>query len=143
MNKEELIRLQEDENQINQLTQQFFDLFTNTDNRVPDIRKIETLFLPQGLLINNTPGKAAVYDLNSFVEPREKILTDGTLTEFREKEVFHKTDIFGNIAQRSCDYEKSGILDGKAFRGSGKKLIQFVKLNNKWILSSVIWRDNT
>lgn len=133
--------MKDDRAAIDEITHQFFDLFTNTDNRRPKVRNIKNLFLSNGILINNTTEEPAIYDLESFIQPREEILTNGTLTNFVERETAHRTDIFGKIAQRNCDYEKSGELEGQPFTGKGKKLIQFVKLNNRWFLSSVVWYD--
>ena len=133
--------MRKDEDEIDEITSQFFDLFTNTNNRKLKIRTIKDFFLPNGILINNTNGEPEVYDLEGFICPREEILTNGTLTNFIEKETFHKTEIYGNIAQRKSDYIKSGELNEVSFIGEGKKLMQFVKVENKWFLSSVIWSD--
>ncbi len=141
MNQEHKSTVAKDESEIDEITTQFFDLFTNTDNRTPNIRNIETLFLANGLLINNTSAEPAIYDLESFIEPREEILTNGTLTNFIEEETSHKTEIYGNIAQRMCTYKKSGVLNGEPFTGEGRKLMQFIKVKNKWFLSAVLWSD--
>ena len=130
-----------DKREIDEITNHFFDLFTNTNNRIPNVRNIEKIFLPQGILINNTSDEPAIYDLESFIKPREELLTNGMLTNFIEHETFYQTEIFGNIAQRNCNYEKQGELNGEPFSGEGKKLMQFIKINNKWFLSAVIWSD--
>ena len=52
-----------DEKAIDKITNQFFDLFTNINNRKPTIRKIYELFLPNGLLINNTTSEPQIYNL--------------------------------------------------------------------------------
>ena len=61
------------------------------------------------MIISNTGAEPVIYDLDGFVVPREKILTDGTLTEFSEWEVAERTEIFGTIAHRSSEYRKSGF----------------------------------
>ncbi len=68
-----------------------------------------------------------IYDLDAFIEPRQKMLTDGTLTEFREWEVAERTEIFGSIAHRFSEYRKSGFHQGEWFEGSGHKTTQFVR----------------
>ena len=132
---------EKDKQEIDEIVNQFFDLFTNTNNRIPNLQKIKEIFLTNGILINNTSGEPEIYDLESFIEPRQKILSDGTLTNFEESETFNETEIYRNIARRTCNYEKSGILNGAPFKGEGKKLMQFVKLQEKWLLSSVLWSD--
>ncbi len=141
MKQEDEATRQTDEQAIDNIVHRFFDLFTNTNNTKPDVQKIRDLFLADGILINNTNEVPEVYDLDSFIRPREEILTNGTLTNFIEKESSHTTEIHGNIAQRTSDYVKSGERNDIAFKGQGKKLMQFVKVNDKWFLSSVLWSD--
>ena len=93
------------------------------------------------MIISNTNGKPDIYDLESFIAPRAIILNDGTLTNFREKEISHQTEIFGNIAHRFVLYEKSGQHNGVDFESKGLKTIQFVKVNDQWKMCSVAWSD--
>ena len=69
------------------------------------------------------------------------MLSDGTLTNFCEREIFQKTEIFRGVAQRFCLYEKSGELNGERFETKGMKTIQFIKANEEWKMSSVAWSD--
>lgn len=130
-----------DQQDIDTLTTQFFSLFTNKDGALPNVNAIKDIFIPEGIITNNAGENTVINDLDSFISPRKKILTDGTLTEFHEREVTQKTNIFGNIAQRFCLYEKSGKIDGKYFETKGMKTIQFVKVKNDWKMSSVAWSD--
>ena len=119
--------IKEDEIQITKIANEFFDLFTNTGNRIPNLEDIKKIFLSDGLIINNSFEEPSIYDLESFIRPRVEILTNGTLTNFKEQETHHKTEICGNIAQRKCNYKKSGELNGKPFEGEGLKLMQFIR----------------
>ncbi|MEZ4852033.1 MAG: DUF4440 domain-containing protein [Bacteroidia bacterium] len=130
-----------DKAEIDEIVRQFFDLFTNTGGKTPNLWNIKKIFLEDGLIINNTPEKPAIYNLESFIKPREEILTNGTLTNFEEWETDSKTEIYGNIAQRMCRYQKAGELHGEPFTGKGTKLMQFLKVGGQWRLSSVIWSD--
>lgn len=133
-NKEEL-------NEIDKLTTAFFDLFTNANGKIPDVKKIKDLFIATGMIISNTNGSPEIYNLAQFIIPREKMLNDETLINFCENEISHKTEIFGNIAHRFSLYQKSGKLNGVDFESKGVKTIQFVKVNNEWKMSSVAWSD--
>lgn len=133
----------EGEKQIDELIARFFDLFTNTDGRIPNLKEIFDLCIPEGMLISNTNGKPVVYNLQEFIAPREKMLTDGTLTDFSEFEITGKTKIFGNIAQRFSFYEKSGKMNNEPFTSRGMKTIQFVKIGQEWKISSVAWSDES
>ncbi len=98
----------QDRLEIGALTARFFELFTNKDGKVPNLKDIKSIFIPNGILISNTEHTPIIYDIDGFIKPREKMLTDGTLTNFCEREISHSTEIFGNIAQRFSLYEKSG-----------------------------------
>lgn len=130
-----------DRNEINKLTTTFFNLFTNTNGKVPNVKKIKDLFISDGMIISNTNGNPEIYNLEKFIIPREKVLTDGTLSDFLESEISHKTEIFGNVAHRFSLYEKSGKLNGIYFESKGVKTIQFIKVNEEWKMSSVAWSD--
>jgi len=127
--------------EIDRLTKRFFGLFTNTKGKTPNVNDIKDIFVSKGMLINNTEDTPEVFDLKKFIEPRQKMLTDGTLTNFIEREIFAKTEIFEKIAQRFSLYEKSGKLNGEYFTTKGMKTIQFIKVNNEWKMSSVAWCD--
>lgn len=126
---------------IDKITAQFFDLFTNADNKIPNVHGIKAFFIPNGILINNTEEQSVIYDIESFIKPREEILTNGILQDFREWELTSETVIHRNIAHRVCQYKKQGTLNGNRFEGKGHKMIQFIKVNEKWTMSSVIWSD--
>ncbi|WP_385624823.1 GNAT family protein (plasmid) [Streptomyces sp. P8-A8] len=130
--------------ELDRLTHTLFGAFTNTGGSRPGLGAVREVFIPQGTIIANTGGTDAgpvVYDLDSFIAPREKMLTDGTLTEFSEWEVAERTEVFGSIAHRFSEYRKSGIRDGERFEGSGRKTIQFVRTPTGWRMSSMAWED--
>lgn len=130
--------------ELDRLTHTLFGAFTNTGGGKPDLGAVREVFIPQGTIIANTGGTDAgpvVYDLDSFIAPREKMLTDGTLTEFSEWEVAERTEVYGTIAHRFSEYRKSGVRDGERFEGSGRKTIQFVRTPTGWRMSSMAWED--
>ncbi len=130
-----------DKLQINEISKSFFELFSNTNNRKPDINLLKNICIRDIAIISKVDDKHTVYNLNSFIEPRQKMLTDGTLTEFEESEINDQTKICNNIAQRYSEYLKNGILEGKLFKKKGHKFFQFIKINEEWKISSVIWED--
>lgn len=127
--------------ELDQLMRAFLSAFTNTGGSRPNVEVVREVFIPQGMIIKNVGGEPVIYDLDAFVEPREKILTDGTLTEFSEWEVAERTEIFGSIAHRFSEYRKSGFLNGEWFEGTGRKTIQFVLTPVGWRMSSMAWDD--
>ncbi len=126
---------------IDELTSTFFGLFSNKDRNKVDLSAIYQLFIPEGLIIKNVSSEPEIYNLHQFIEPREKMLNEGLLVDFKEEELSERTEIFGNIAHRFCLYFKSGVMSGEAFETRGMKTIQFVKTPNGWKMSSVAWDD--
>ncbi|MDP9019184.1 MAG: DUF4440 domain-containing protein [Candidatus Eremiobacteraeota bacterium] len=126
---------------IDALTRDFFNLFTSGQDGKADLSAITRLFIPEGLIVKSVGEVTQAYTLAQFVEPREKLLNDGTLLEFREEEISERTEIAGNIAQRLSVYKKSGILAGEHFESQGVKTLQFVKTPEGWRLSALAWDD--
>jgi len=127
--------------ELDELMRAFLGAFTNTGGGRPNVQIIREVFIPQGMIISNVGAEPVIYDLDAFIAPREKILTDGTLTEFSEWEVAERTEIFGSIAHRFSHYRKSGFHDGQWFEGSGHKTSQFVRTPTGWKISSLAWDD--
>ena len=126
---------------IDNLTKIFYNVFTNSNQRQPDWNLLFTLCIPEIIIIKKSGTTEIVYSLQSFIEPRQAILSDGTLTEFNESETEYETKIFGNVAQRCSKYKKNGYLNGTYFNGHGVKLFQFIKTNSGWRISSIVWED--
>jgi RimJ/RimL family protein N-acetyltransferase len=133
--------LDKDKFYISEITNRFFDSFTNKDSSTPKLDTLKSICIPDVRIVN-VKGSEVIYNLNSFLEPRKRILTDGTLVEFEEKEIYQNTNIIENIAHRHSKYEKSGILNGKKFKQTGHKLFQFIKTNKDWKIKSVLWKDD-
>lgn len=130
-----------DQAEIDRLMGLFMASFTNTGGRHPDLEIIRELFVPEGRIISNTGNDPVIMDLDAFVEPRQKMLTDGTLTEFSEWEVSQRTEIFGSVAHRFTEYRKSGVRSGEHFEGHGHKTTQFLRTPAGWRMSSMAWDD--
>ena len=126
---------------ISEITKRFFDSFTNKESSTPKLDTLKSICIPEVRIVS-IDGSEVIYNLDSFLEPRKKMLTDGTLVQFEEKEVYEKTNIIQNIAHRHSKYEKTGILNGKKFEQTGHKLFQFIKTNQDWKIKSVIWEDD-
>ncbi|MEV7525307.1 DUF4440 domain-containing protein [Streptomyces sp. NPDC091371] len=126
--------------EIDALTAEFFGAFDNRGGKAADVARIRRLLLPGGVIVSTGPEFAA-YTVEEFIEPRERLLAEGRLTEFSEWETSERTDIAGDIASRFGEYRKSGILDGEPFEGGGTKTIQFVRTEEGWRISAFAWYD--
>ena len=125
------------EREIDEIVGAFFRLFTNRDGALPNLRGVFDLCIPEAVICKPPD----VMSLESFIAPRQELLTNGTLTDFQEIETASRTSIFGNIAQRSCTYSKSGVLDGVPFETRGVKVFQFIKTSLGWRITAVSWDD--
>lgn len=126
---------------IDELTKRFYALFTNRGDAVPNVAGIHDLFIPEGVIVRTCGEEPVAYDVIGFIEPRERLLRDGELVEFEEREVREQTSIVGYIAQRLSEYRKTGILRGERFEGRGIKTMQFVRAHGEWKMSAVAWDD--
>ena len=138
-----LYTVEVDQLSLNLLAQDFFGIFNNVNGHQPDWEKMNQTCLQETILIRKTGLEEEIYDLQSFMNPRRKILSDGTLQEFREWETSAETKISGNMAQRFSKYEKSGALNGTPFKASGNKIFQFIKTREGWRITAVVWEDVT
>lgn len=131
----------QDQQAIDALVADFFGVFDNRDGRRPDLRRLEHLLIPEAVIVKNSGSTPEVYGVRSFIEPREKLLTDGSLVDFAEVEISGETAIVGNIASRRSLYRKSGVLHGQRFETRGVKFLLLVRTPSGWRISTVIWDD--
>ncbi|MEU7257200.1 DUF4440 domain-containing protein [Streptomyces rimosus] len=129
-----------DKAQIDALTAEFFGAFDNRGGRTPDVAVIRRLMLPEGVIVVTGP-QFTVYSVEAFIEPRQRLLTEGRLVEFSEWETSERTEIAGDIASRFGTYRKSGFLDGAPYEGEGSKSFQFVRTPEGWRISAFAWYD--
>lgn len=130
-----------DKSGIDRVTAAFYDAFTNRDGVAPNVDSLYDLFLPQAIVTKNTGTIPEVYDPAGFVEPRRALLTSGELLEFCEEEVFERTEILGNVAQRFSLYVKSWRAQDRTHEGRGVKTLQFVRTPEGWKIASLAWDD--
>ncbi|MEV5122409.1 DUF4440 domain-containing protein [Streptomyces decoyicus] len=127
--------------EIDVVTAEFFEAFDNRGGKAADVARIRRLVLPGGVIVKAGP-EFTVYTVDEFIEPRERLLTDGRLVEFSEWETSERTEIAGDIASRFSEYRKSGTLDGEPFEGGGTKTIQFVRTSEGWRIAALAWYDH-
>ena len=127
---------------IDKVIEQFFSVFDNRHNKQPDTQLFNALFVNQGIIIKHEADHYQHFTPQQFIEPRVVLLTDGRLVDFHEYEVYEKTDIIGNIAQRKCSYRKKGQLNGQPFDAIGSKIFQLINDKSQWKICSMIWDDS-
>ena len=130
-----------DRQTIDVLVRAFFGLFSNRGGVRPDLRAIFELCIPEAIISKCVAPTPEVMSLESFIAPREVLLSNGTLTDFEERETAHHTQVFGNVAVRACTYAKSGVFNGVPFDARGAKVFQFIRGSRGWRISAVAWDD--
>ena len=126
---------------IAELVRTFFGAFVSGVESTARLDALRGIFLPGAVIVRAGGGEPVVYGVESFIAPRQALLSGGTLSEFREWELDGRTEIFGDIAQHFCGYAKAGVQDGTPFTGRGMKSVQFVRTGAGWRISAVAWDD--
>lgn len=145
VNEGDVLRVYEisaDDLELQQLVSAFYDLFTNVDGKKPQLQAIHSLCIPGAVIIKQEKQQQTVYNLETFIAPREKILLDGTLTGFSESEIAAETKRVNETAQRFSRYKKSGVMNGVPFQGQGTKLLHFVNTGSGWRIAALLWEDD-
>ncbi len=128
-------------NELDRLTQEFFQSVSFTPGSTPDYQHIHALFVDEGLLIKNVTSIPEISTVSQFIAPRDESVRLGELTEFQESELSENTQIFGNVAHRFSAYRKSGTLKGSPFSARGMISTQFIHTQHGWRVSSMAWDD--
>ena len=124
-----------------EIARTFFAAFTSGPDSVARLDALRAVFLPGAVIVRTCGGEPAVYDVDSFIAPRQALLASDTLVDFREWELRGHTEVFGDIAQHFCSYAKAGVQDGTPFTARGMKTLQFVRTSAGWRISAAAWDD--
>ena len=134
-------RVAADRAAIADIVRAFFAAFTSGPDSAARLDALRQAFLPEAVIVRACGGEPAVYGVDSFIAPRQALLSGGALVDFREWELSGRTELFGDIAQHLCSYAKSGVQDGTPFSARGMKTLQFVRTSAGWRISAAAWDD--
>ncbi|MEP6989578.1 MAG: DUF4440 domain-containing protein [bacterium] len=126
---------------IDALIAAFYAAFDNRGTRAPATAALRAMFAPGGRITRVAPGHIDSWSIEEFIAPRAAMLTDGTLTDFTEWETEGATTVFRNIASRQSHYRKVGTMNGAPYFGGGQKFIQLIRIDTRWMITSVLWED--
>ncbi|MCW2525868.1 MAG: hypothetical protein JWM76_728 [Pseudonocardiales bacterium] len=130
-----------DQEAIADLVRTFFAAFTSGPDCADRLDALRAVFLPEAVIVRTGGGEPAVYTVDSFIAPRQALLTSGVLVNFREWDLNGTTRIFGDIAQHFGSYGKAGVQDGTPFTARGMKTLQFIRTGDGWRISAAAWDD--
>jgi hypothetical protein len=128
---------------IDELVVRFFSVFDNRNGAKPRLADLTACFAEKASVARHSDAGAELSTVVEFAGPRIDLLCQGTLIDFHEWEVSSTTQIFDGIATRTSRYSKAGLLNGKAYRGSGTKCFHFVNLGAGWGITSLVWVDDS
>jgi acyl carrier protein phosphodiesterase len=80
--------------------------------------------------------------LQSFIAPRQALLSSGQWLDFQERELDEVTTVFSDIAQRESRYRKRWRQAGAEFTVTGHKFFQLMRTVEGWKITSVLWQDD-
>ena len=130
-----------DREAIADLVRAFFAAFTSGPDAAARLDRLRSLFLPEAVIVATCGREPTVYGVDSFIAPRQALLSGGSLVDFHEWELTGHTEIFGDIAQHFGSYAKAGVQDGTPFTGRGMKTMQLVRTSAGWRISAAAWDD--
>jgi hypothetical protein len=130
-----------DHDEIAELIRVFFAAFASGAGVATRLDGLREVLLPSAVIVMTCGGEPTVYDVDGFIEPREALLSTGRLEGFREWELPGRTQVFGDIGQHFCAYEKSWLEGGVHHGARGMKAFQLVRTGEGWRISAVAWDD--
>lgn len=130
-----------DVSEVLSVVRTFFAAFESGEGADERLAALRAVMLPEAVVVRTCGQTPAVYDVDTFIEPRRALLTDGTLVDFSERAVQGRVDVFGDIAHWFGSYEKDGLLRGEPGAGQGMKSVQLVRTDAGWRVSAAAWDD--
>jgi hypothetical protein len=106
-----------------------------------DIASLKSMFYGNGILINNSFSKPVAFTVEAFVNALTAQVADHAVKQFIQREIFSKTEVFGKVAQRVSGYEYTFADYGATNLPRGINYIQYIKVDGKWKITSMVWID--
>ncbi len=132
-----------DREAIDALTRKLYDTICFREGTAPNIESLRGIFIAKGQMINTDPEIPVIMTVDDFIEAFNEARTTGGLTSFDEKEISHKTEMFGRIAHRFSTYEARFDPESAEPVAVGINSIQFVKTEEDWKVAAMCWYDQT
>ena len=126
---------------IDFVTEDFYESLSFQDGELPDFETFRDLFYGEGLLINNSYGQPLLFNSTSYSQQLETQIAEEKVTQFMQRELYSKTEIFGKVAQRLSVYEYSFADYQVKDIPKGINYIQFILTEDTWKITSVAWCD--
>lgn len=130
---------------IDNLIETLYGVISGEKNEARDWELFRFLFTPEAKLIPSVKNKEGVYEVRymtpeNYIEAAGKWLMENG---FYEKEIFRKTETFGNITHIFSTYEsfKSKLDTAPFMRGINS--IQLLDDGERWWIVNIYWTQET
>jgi len=128
---------------INDLTYNLYKSICFEIDGIPPVENLRGILLPSANMIRNDDGNTEIMTVEDFIKSYRERIADGTIKSFYEGELHQITEILGTIAHRFSTYETKFDLTKNEPFSIGINSIQYVKINGKWKISSIVWNNQT
>lgn len=129
--------------QIEELTAELYKSICFAIGGNPPVENLRDILLPTANMIRNDGENPEIMTVEDFIFSYRERINDGTIKSFCEGELNEVTEIFGSIAHRFSTYETKFDLTLEKPFSIGINSIQYVKINGKWFISSIVWNNQT
>lgn len=129
--------------QLDKLTSKIYSSICFKEGKKPALDKLKDIFIKEGRLINNNPKNPVIMTVEQYITIFNTQIEQGIIKEFFEEEIAHRTEVFGKLAHRFSTYKTIFRMHGVEVRNIGINAIQFVRIDNKWLISGMTWNDET
>lgn len=130
-----------DHDEVRTILDMFFSAFVSGPRAHECGQVLREVMLPTAVVVRTCGGEPMSYTVEEFIAPRIELLTSGAVEDFREWVTDVRVDLFGDIAQAWCGYDKSWRQATEDHHGRGMKSIQLVRNGRGWRISAVAWDD--
>jgi hypothetical protein len=131
--------LDHDKRQIDSCIKNLYRFLSYTNGKTENVDSLSSLFIPDGKLTANFGDQPKTWSVQQFIEFVKDGYTKQSITDREEIELFEKTEIFGKISQRISTYKINFLINEKIEQRRGINSIQLLKINEKWLINSLIW----
>ena len=124
--------------EIDHLTERFYECVCFNTEHYPNFDQLQELFYGSGKLINNNFDQPVDFTVQTFSHAIMAQIESGNADYFVQQEIGDRTEIFGNMAQRTSVFEYSSIKDNPNWK-RGLNYFQYICVGGKWLILSTIW----
>ncbi len=128
---------------IDDLTKRLYDSICFKPGEKPPLRTLTGIFIPEGFMVNNDDDLPVIMTVSTFTAFYKEQIAEGRFQSFHETEIKSKTEIYAKIAHRFSTYEARFDINEKEPIAVGINSIQFVKVDDNWKVSCMVWNNQT